>query len=86
MDVGFRKLFKKQLKKLPKKIQEQFSVRLEVFIDNPFDPVLNNHRLSGKLKHLRSINVTGDVRAIYEQISGDKALFFMIGDHSELYD
>ena len=86
MKVGFRKYFKKQLAKMPQKYQEQFSKKLDIFFENPFNPVLNNHQLSGELKNLRSINVTGDIRAIYEQINKDKVLFLKIDNHSNLYD
>ncbi len=86
MKVGFRKHFKKQLAKMPQKYQEQFSKKLDIFFENPFNPVLNNHQLSGELKNMRSINITGDIRAIYEQIGKNKVLFLMIASHSKLYD
>ena len=65
MIVDFHKNFKKRLIKMPKKYQEQFSKKLDIFFENPFNPVLNNHELTGELKNLRSINVTGDIIAIY---------------------
>ena len=86
MNVGFNKNFKKQFDKLPKNIQEQFFNRLNVFLINSFTPILNNHQLRGKLKNMRSINVTGDIRAIYEQINKNKVLFLTIANHSKLYD
>ena len=86
MKVGFRKCFNKQFNKLPVKIQETFSNKLEIFVVNPFSPIFNNHQLHGKLKNMRSINVSGDIRAVYEQIDKGKALFLMIGSHSDLYD
>lgn len=85
MQVGFQKHFKKQFEKLPKKIQGHFYKRLDIFTVDPFHPVLNNHQLSGAMKNMRSINVTGDVRAIYEQVDKNKALFLMIGNHGSLY-
>lgn len=86
MEVGFHKHFKRQFDKLPKKNQEHFYKKLDIFITNPFNPILNNHQLSGNMKNMRSINVSGDIRAIYEQIGKDKALFLMIASHSKLYD
>lgn len=71
---------------MPKKYQEQFSKKLDIFFENPFNPVLNNHQLNGKLKNLRSINVTGDIRIIYEQVNKNTALFLKIARHSKLYD
>ncbi len=86
MFVKFQKDFKKDLKKLSKKSQERFFERLDVFVANPFHPVLNNHQLHGKLKSRRSINITGDIRAIYEQIDNNTVVFLIIAKHSELYD
>lgn len=86
MEVGFTKHFKKQFDKLPKRVQELFYKKLSVFIENPFEPMLNNHQLSGSMKNMRSINVTGDIRAIYEQINKNKVLFLMVAKHSKLYD
>lgn len=85
MIVHFQKDFKKELRALPKKHQEQFLKRLDVFLKNPHHPILNNHKLGGKLQGRRSINVTGDIRAIYEEISKDAVLFLMIGSHNKLY-
>ena len=86
MIVDFHKKFKKQLSKMPKKYQEQFSAKLDIFYENPFDIVLNNHKLNGQIKNLRSINITGDIRVVYEQTDENIALFLKIGSHSELYD
>lgn len=50
-----------------------------------YDPVLNNHLLKGKYQGYRSINITGDIRAVYKKISRDKAAFVTVGKHSRLY-
>jgi len=71
---------------MPKKYQEQFSKKLDIFFENPFNPVLNNHQLSGGMKSMRSINMSGDIRAIYEQIDKNTFLFLTIASHSKLYD
>lgn len=78
--------FVKKLNKLPKRIQEQFSNRRDLFLENPFYPLLNNHTLQGKYAGCRSINVTGDFRVIYEPIAPDVAYFILIGTHAELYE
>ena len=78
------KKFDRNFGKLPKKIKKQCIKRMEIFIQNPFDPILNNHRLTGGYENYRSINITGDIRAIYES-RDELALFVRIGSHSELY-
>ena len=54
-------------------------------MENPFHSLLNNHALSGKYSGYRSINIGGDLRAIYEPISLDIAFFIIMGTHPELY-
>jgi addiction module RelE/StbE family toxin len=85
MVIVFGKCFYKDYKKLSKKKQEQFWNRLEIFKENQNNPQLNNHKLHGTYGGFYSINISGDIRAIYEQVSKNKALFIKIGTHSELY-
>ncbi len=85
MIIELCKNFKKDLYKLPEKQREHFYDRLSIFSENQFDPILNNHQLHGKLKGKRSINITGDIRAVYEQADKNGVLFVMIASHSELY-
>lgn len=47
-------------------------------------PLLNNHPLYGKWEGCWSINVTGDIRAIYKT-EGFIAIFLEIGSHGQLY-
>ncbi len=84
MEVKFHKNFKKKFKKLPVKIQEQFYERLELFFQNKFDKILNNHSVDKAFPNCNSINVSGDYRAIFQDLS-DLAIFITIGRHSELY-
>jgi len=84
MEINFHKHFDRQFIKLPQKTQQKFKQRLILFISNPFDPELNNHALSGKYAGRRSINATGDLRAIYE-IKNNSVYFALIGTRSELY-
>lgn len=88
MRVRFSKKFAKQYDKTNSKIKKSFDNRLKLFLQNQFHPLLNNHALSGKFLGYRSINVTGDWRAIYS--TDDKretkvVTFEMLGTHSQLY-
>lgn len=84
--IDFSKVFNKQLSKAPLEIKIAFRERFKIFLTNPRDYQLNNHHLKGKLKGFRSINVTGDWRAIYsERIFGQTVVFEMLGTHSQLY-
>jgi mRNA-degrading endonuclease YafQ of YafQ-DinJ toxin-antitoxin module len=84
MPIKFHKKFVKRLNKLPNKIQIAFYNKLEIFISNKFDNSLNNHALNNPYKNKRSINVTSDYRAMFEEFE-DKIIFITIGTHSDLY-
>jgi mRNA interferase YafQ len=76
--------FNKDYKKLAPKIKEQFKVRRNIFLVDPFHSSLNNHELHGKYSGYRSLNITGDYRAIY-YMKGETVVFIRIGTHPELY-
>lgn len=84
MTVRFSKKFQKQYKKLPFKLQKQLKLRIELWQEQPQHPLLRLHRLEGELSRFYSINITGDVRALYEVIDGELYLYEMIGTHSFL--
>ena len=85
MKVAFHKNFSKQFKKLPIKIQAKVRERIKLFITDPFNVQLNNHSLKGTYLNYRSINITGDLRAIYKNLEDDECIFVVLGTHSQLY-
>ena len=85
MRIRFHRHFDKQYKKLEKSGQEKARQRLILFLENPFNPILNNHPLKGKYLDYRSINITGDLRAIYKMVGENDAVFVAIDTHPHLY-
>lgn len=85
MQVDLKKGFIKQYRRAPAEVEERFQSRLQLFKKNRFNPVLNNHGLTGKYAGYRSINVTGDWRAIFMEI-GEDVYFVALGTHSQLYE
>ena len=86
MKAEYHKSFRRQFDRLPLKIQDKFEKNLNLFLQNQFYPLLKNHHLIGEYEGCRSINITGDIRAIfYMKMNGD-AVFINIGSHSELYE
>lgn len=77
--------FKKQYKKLPVKFQLQFDNQLRIFVENPTDSRLRIHPLKGEYAGYWSMNVNGDIRALYVRQGDDIILFALIGTHSQLY-
>jgi len=84
MEIVFQKKFKKKLRKLSPKIQNQFYERLDIFMQDKNHKILNNHSVDKLFTDCRSINVTGDYRAIFKE-NNNVAFFISIGTHSELY-
>ena len=85
MNIKFAKKFAKSYNKAPTKIKKAFNDRLELFQENPFNPLLNNHQLTGKYEGLRSINITGNWRGIFQKLDNNLAYFVELGTHSQLY-
>jgi len=81
--------FEKLLRKAPRLVRRAYQQRLTIFLRDQFHPFLNNHLLIGSYKGYRSINVTGDWRALYKEIiiDDDRLIieFHLLGTHSQLY-
>jgi addiction module RelE/StbE family toxin len=84
MSPSYSKLFINQAKKLMPEARKKLQDRICIFCENPLSPVLRNHALKGKYKEYRSIDVTGDIRALYLQ-RGNETIFDTVGTHSQLY-
>jgi len=84
MRISYSKNFIKQAKKLDKPLREKVLQSITLFSGNPLHPSLRNHSLKGRYKSYRSIDVTGDVRALYLQMD-DEAIFDVVGTHGQLY-
>ncbi len=85
MEYILSKQFEKKFSKLPQKTKNKVIEKLKIFISDPMDERLNNHSLSGKWRVYRSINITGNVRAIYTTAHNNIVRFIDIGSHSDLY-
>lgn len=84
-EIKFSSIFNKQLKKAPLKIKVTFRKRINLFLKDEFSPILNSHTLTGEYKGYRSINITGDWRAIYSVDLDNNINFELLGTHSQLY-
>lgn len=79
------KNFEKKVAKLSTPIRSAMVKRLRLFAEDPFHTFLSNHALHGQKKDLRSINITGDYRVIYEQYDENTVRLIDIDTHSNLY-
>ena len=89
MDVSFSNSFRRAFEKRVKSTETktEFWIRVDLFMNDPFDPKLRTHKLSGKLKNLWSFTVENDLRVVFF-FTDDKpkrAVFVDLGSHNEVY-
>jgi mRNA-degrading endonuclease YafQ of YafQ-DinJ toxin-antitoxin module len=84
--IEYTKRFRKQYATLTPKIREQFKKRQRLWLSDPYNSQLHLHMLTAEYAGLYSINITGDIRAIYEKIDNTYVIFGFIGTHSQLYN
>ena len=85
MKLNFSRRFEKQRGKLVKSVRHNLNERLRLLTEDCFHPLLENHPLHGAYVGCRSINITGDYRAVFYHESPDIIRFIAIGTHHELF-
>lgn len=77
--------FKKQFAKLPPKLKAQFVDRVNLFQSDPKNSILRLHPLKGDYAGYWSINISGDLRALFYFEGEEAVVFALVGTHSQLY-
>ncbi len=85
MEILYSPKFVRQLKKLPKEIQALAGRREDIFREDPFDPRLKTHKLSGVLDGFFSFSINYSYRIIFKFIDSSVVHFHQIGTH-DIYD
>jgi addiction module RelE/StbE family toxin len=86
MKIIRKKAFEKKYFKLLNGQQKRVDEAIKIFVDNPHDIRLHNHKLKGKFLGMRSISAGGDLRIIFEEFDNYIVVMFItIGSHSQLY-
>ncbi|MBI3334960.1 MAG: type II toxin-antitoxin system mRNA interferase toxin, RelE/StbE family [Candidatus Portnoybacteria bacterium] len=85
MTIRLHRNFERRYKRLRKSEQRRVKERLALFLSDEFHPVLNNHPLKGMYKGYRSINIAGDLRAVYKFQNPDIRIFVTVDTHANLY-
>jgi addiction module RelE/StbE family toxin len=58
---------------------------MKLFLENPFDPRLRTHKLTGKLEGFWALSIDYDCRVIFQFIDKNDVLLIDIGGHDEVY-
>ena len=88
MNVQLSEEFIEKYKKANIRIRKHIDEKLSIFRKNHQDLSLNNHLLKREYEGYRSIDITADCRAIFEEeVEGGEtfAYFIIFGTHDELY-
>jgi addiction module RelE/StbE family toxin len=88
IQIAFSSSFKRAFKKRidgRKDLEEKFWRRVEIFTNNPHDPRLRTHKLSGGLRELWSFTIEYDVRVVFYFAPGNRVVFVDVGSHDEVY-
>ena len=83
-DQAFKRKYKKTFS-VNTELKKNFWEAISSFSQNPFDPKLRTHKLTGKLKGLWSFSVAYDCRVIFRFINDHDVLLIDIGSHDEVY-
>lgn len=78
-------IFDKMYSRLRAGERRLFKERRDLFLVSPFHPLLRSHPLYGEFEGFWSINVGGDLRAVYKYETKDSVVFAKIGTHHELF-
>lgn len=87
-EIAFSSSFKRAFKKRVAgnaNAEARFWERVEEFKNDPFDPKLRTHKLSGKLKDLWGFSIEYDLRVVFYFVDTQRAVFVDIGTHTEVY-
>lgn len=79
----FKKNYKKRIQGNPS-LDKRFEERYLLFLQNPSNPILQDHPLKGNKLGMRAFSITGDIRVVYV-IKNTTAYFMDIGSHNQVY-
>jgi addiction module RelE/StbE family toxin len=85
---SFKLAFKKLIRRQPN-LEELIEARLALLVADPFDPVLQTHKLKGKLTEAWACSVEYDCRLVFtfeNSESGEEEMLLIdVGSHDEVY-
>ncbi len=83
-DQKFKKSLKKRLGKSDD-LTDKFKSKIKLFEEDPFNPILRTHKLSGILKEYWAFSINYNLRVIFKFIDSKTALLIDVGTHDEVY-
>lgn len=81
-EITYASHFKRMYRHFDISLQKKAEQREMLFRKNPFDPMLNTHKLHGKLKDFYSFSVDRKTRIVFQFVGRAKAVFLDVGSHT----
>lgn len=81
MKIYYSSKFAKEYKRLPLRVKITTEKKEKIFRQNPFDPRLRTHKLTGKLKEYYSFSIDYQYRILFEFSEDDIVWFHSVGTH-----
>lgn len=81
MVILYTSKFAREYKKLPSEIKVLSEKKEKLFRNNPFNPILDTHKLRGRLKGFWSLSINNKYRIIFEFGENDEIHLHSVGDH-----
>lgn len=85
MIIEYTSRFEREAKRVSRELRPHVEERVHLFRNNPFDPRLKTHKLTGSLREFWSFSIDYRNRIMFEFLGKGRVLFHSIGDHS-IYD
>ena len=80
----FQRSYKKLVKGRPS-LEQVFFAKFSLFLENPFNPSLETHKLGGKLKNMWAFSLTHSLRVVFTFVEGNSVVLEDIGSHDDMY-
>lgn len=81
MKIIYTSKFLREYKKISEKIKITAEGKEKIFRKNPFDPVLDTHKLHGRFKEFWSFSIGYKHRIIFEFGENNIIYFHSVGNH-----
>lgn len=86
---SFKRAFKRLVRRQPE-LEQQIEERLAILTADPFDPLLQTHKLKGKLSGAWACSVEYDCRIVFNfaanpDSGAEEIVLIDIGTHDEVY-
>ena len=81
MKINYSPKFSRSYRKLPNHIKDDFDKKIQLFEQNPRDPVLHTHKLKGRIETCLSFYLCNGFRVLFEYQNRNTINLLDVGPH-----